>query len=56
LESIEISTLTLDSDLPEELAEGVEAFEFPGGRRFHFADPSGNVVGVWSDDPGKWSV
>jgi predicted enzyme related to lactoylglutathione lyase len=26
-----------------------EAFEFPGGRRFHFADPSGNVLGVWSD-------
>lgn len=24
-------------------------FEFPGGRRFHFADPSGNELGVWSD-------
>lgn len=24
-------------------------FEFPGGRRFHFADPSGNVLGVWSE-------
>ncbi|MCB0907464.1 MAG: VOC family protein [Nocardioidaceae bacterium] len=23
-------------------------YEFPGGRRFHFADPSGNVLGVWS--------
>lgn len=23
-------------------------FEFPGGRRFHFADPSGNELGVWS--------
>lgn len=23
-------------------------YEFPGGRRFHFADPSGNEVGVWS--------
>jgi predicted enzyme related to lactoylglutathione lyase len=23
-------------------------FPFPGGRRFHFADPSGNVLGVWS--------
>ncbi len=22
-------------------------FEFPGGRRFHFRDPSGNVLGVW---------
>ncbi len=24
-------------------------FEFPGGRRFHFTDPSGNALGVWSD-------
>jgi uncharacterized protein len=23
-------------------------FSFPGGRRFHFADPSGNELGVWS--------
>lgn len=26
----------------------VEPYEFPGGRRFHFADPSGNVLGVWA--------
>ena len=26
-----------------------EIFAFPGGRRFHFADPSGNVLAVWSD-------
>ncbi|HUU34941.1 MAG TPA: VOC family protein [Vicinamibacterales bacterium] len=26
-----------------------EPFAFPGGRRFHFADPSGNVLAVWSD-------
>lgn len=26
-----------------------EAFEFPGGRRFHFTDPSGNELAVWSD-------
>jgi predicted enzyme related to lactoylglutathione lyase len=26
-----------------------EAYEFPGGRRFHFADPSGNELAVWSD-------
>jgi predicted enzyme related to lactoylglutathione lyase len=25
------------------------AFEFPGGRRFEFADPSGLVLAVWSD-------
>ena len=24
-------------------------FPFPGGRRFHFTDPSGNELGVWSD-------
>jgi uncharacterized protein len=24
-------------------------FAFPGGRRFHFTDPSGNVLAVWSD-------
>ena len=27
----------------------LEAFEFPGGRRFHFTDPSGNELAVWSD-------
>ncbi len=26
-----------------------EIFEFPGGRRFHFADPSGNELAAWSD-------
>jgi predicted enzyme related to lactoylglutathione lyase len=26
-----------------------EIFEFPGGRRFHFADPSKNELAVWSD-------
>ena len=24
-------------------------FEFPGGARFHFTDPSGNEFAVWSD-------
>ena len=24
-------------------------FSFPGGRRFHFADPSGNEYAVWSE-------
>lgn len=23
-------------------------YAFPGGRRFHFTDPSGNELGVWS--------
>ena len=25
-----------------------EPFSFPGGRRFHFRDPSGNELAVWS--------
>jgi predicted enzyme related to lactoylglutathione lyase len=25
------------------------AFSFPGGHRFHFSDPSGNELAVWSD-------
>ena len=45
------------SDLEQSLAAVLEAggeiaqepFEFPGGRRFHFRDPSGNVLAVWSD-------
>lgn len=24
-------------------------FSFPGGRRFHFAEPGGNELAVWSD-------
>lgn len=26
-----------------------EIFDFPGGRRFHFIDPDGNEIAVWSD-------
>ena len=26
-----------------------ETFSFPGGRRFHFADPCGNELAVWSE-------
>lgn len=26
-----------------------DTFAFPGGRRFHFLDPSGNELAVWSD-------
>lgn len=26
-----------------------EIFSFPGGRRFHFIDPAGNELAVWSD-------
>ncbi|MGV6800537.1 MAG: VOC family protein [bacterium] len=27
----------------------IPIFSFPGGRRFHFRDPSGNELAVWSD-------
>lgn len=27
----------------------VPIFDFPGGRRFHFSDPSGNEYAVWSE-------
>lgn len=26
-----------------------DIFSFPGGRRFHFRDPTGNELAVWSD-------
>ena len=26
-----------------------DIFAFPGGRRFHFSDPSGNELALWSD-------
>lgn len=26
-----------------------DIFSFPGGRRFHFSEPSGNEFAVWSD-------
>ena len=28
-----------------------EAFDFPGGRRFHFIDPNGNELAVWTARP-----
>ncbi len=26
-----------------------DIFEFPGGKRFHFTDPNGNELAVWSE-------
>ena len=26
-----------------------DVFSFPGGRRFHYVDPAGNQLAVWSD-------
>ena len=30
----------------------VDIFSFPGGHRFHFKDPSGNELAIWSDKYG----
>lgn len=30
-----------------------DIFSFPGGRRFHFKDPAGNELAVWSDVGGE---
>lgn len=27
-----------------------EPYSFPGGRRFHFADPAGNELAVWAEN------
>ena len=27
-----------------------DIFSFPGGKRFHFSDPSGNELAIWSDN------
>lgn len=45
------------SDLPQIKARVMAAggkiskdiFSFPGGKRFHFTDPSGNELAIWSD-------
>jgi predicted enzyme related to lactoylglutathione lyase len=43
----------LDATLERVRAAGgrivTEPFDFPGGRRFHFADPSGNELAVWGE-------
>ena len=40
---------TLDTVVKNGGAVVKEIFSFPGGRRFHFADPHGNELAVWSD-------
>ena len=37
-------------DAGGEVVEG--PFDYPGGRRFHFRDPSGNVLGVFQPSDG----
>jgi predicted enzyme related to lactoylglutathione lyase len=48
-----IYSANLESTLTAVQASGGKVvndiFIFPGGRRFHFTDPSGNQLAVWSD-------
>jgi len=52
-----ILVILYTKDLEATLAKVVSAggfiakkiFSFPGGRRFHFTDPDGNELAVWSD-------
>lgn len=41
------ATLTTDREAGGRITK--EPFGFPGGRRFHFEDPSGNELAVWSE-------
>jgi len=43
LEAVEAAVRSLGGTI----VKGI--FSFPGGRRFHFTDPSGNELAVWSD-------
>ncbi len=40
-------TLRLVEDAGAKITRPI--FEFPGGRRFHFADPAGNELAVWAE-------
>jgi uncharacterized protein len=42
LEASEIKVKTAGGTISQEI------FSFPGGRRFHFIEPSGNELAVWS--------
>ena len=43
LEAVRKKVLTADGKITRDI------FSFPGGRRFHFREPSGNELAVWSD-------
>jgi uncharacterized protein len=43
LEELKSKIVTLQGTIKKDI------FTFPGGRRFHFCDPSGNEFAVWSD-------
>ena len=43
LEEIKNSIVNLGGTISKNI------FAFPGGKRFHFIDPSGNELAIWSD-------
>jgi uncharacterized protein len=43
LESVQTKVLAAKGQITREI------YSFPGGRRFHFKDPAGNELAVWSD-------
>ncbi len=45
-ENLEASLTTI-TDCGGEITKSI--YSFPGGRRFHFRDPAGNELAVWSD-------
>ena len=49
-----LSSTNLEQTLDEVSAAGGEIvsaiYPYPGGRRFHFKDPSGNILGVYQPD------
>ena len=50
-----ISTEDVEAKQAEVVAAGGEIisaiYPYPGGRRFHFMDPSGNILGLYQSDP-----
>lgn len=43
LESVKNTILKSNGKISKDI------FSFPGGKRFHFVDPAGNELAVWSD-------
>lgn len=47
----------LEKSLGQVVIEGgeitIDPFDFPGGRRFHFRDPAGNHLAMWTEPTEK---
>lgn len=46
-EDLEATLKKIEEDDHAKICQPI--FHFPGGRRFHFLDPNGNELAVWSD-------